>query len=349
MLPQAQVSAEGGQINSAYTDYRFGLSQSAVFPTVYAAQRNVLEGEWSIAVLSASLSKAELRRRVTELFYHHLLLREEEQLLRSTDTIYADFAGKARLRYKSGESNIAEKSSAEAQRSGIWLQLRALQNELALNSIRLQLLMNTALPYEPAQASLKYEPNAGLDSAAVSVHPALRIYKEQTVLAAALLKLERARLLPEMNIGYYNQSIRGMGADDNQYNAATRFHAMLVGVGIPIFSAAQRANVRAARTQVDISETAYQLRRLELQSEWNEAWTNYRSSLEMVAHIENSLLPNAQIIIETAGRQFSAGEINYLEWTILVNQAIQLRRDYLAALGRSNEAAIKITYLAYHE
>jgi cobalt-zinc-cadmium resistance protein CzcA len=348
-LPQTQFSVEAGQINSAYTDNRFGMSQSLAFPTVYAAQRKVLSAEWDAAVLSVTLSKVELRRRVTELFYHHLLLREEERMLLSADSVYADFVQKAALRFSKGESSIAEKSSAEAQRSGIWLQLKSLQNELALNRIRLQLLLNTDVAYEPASETLTFVPDFGPDTVDVASHPAVKAYEQQLRVAGAVLRLERARLLPDLSIGYYNQSIRGTGPDDRVYAATDRFHALQASLGIPIFTAAQRANIRAAKTQVSIAEAAYQQQSMALQSEWSEAKTSYRSSLEMVAHIEHSLLPNAQVIIETARRQFIAGEINYLEWTVLSNQVFQLRRDYIAALRRLNEAAIKLNYLAQHD
>jgi cobalt-zinc-cadmium resistance protein CzcA len=40
---------------------------------------------------------------------------------------------------------------------------------------------------------------------------------------------------------------------------------------------------------------------------------------------ESAELKNADVITETAKKQFLAGEINYLEFVILVNQAVTLK------------------------
>jgi cobalt-zinc-cadmium resistance protein CzcA len=43
-------------------------------------------------------------------------------------------------------------------------------------------------------------------------------------------------------------------------------------------------------------------------------------------------LKNAQLIFETANKQFSNGDINYLDWVMLTNQAINLQSNYMDAV-----------------
>jgi cobalt-zinc-cadmium resistance protein CzcA len=47
---------------------------------------------------------------------------------------------------------------------------------------------------------------------------------------------------------------------------------------------------------------------------------------------ETILLRNAEDILRTANQQFENGEVNYLEWVLLTNQAIAVRSAHLDAL-----------------
>ena len=60
-----------------------------------------------------------------------------------------------------------------------------------------------------------------------------------------------------------------------------------------------------------------------MQSEYLQAISNYNKHLETVNYYEDTALKNADIIIKTANLQFQNGEINYLEWVLLTNNAIK--------------------------
>ena len=65
----------------------------------------------------------------------------------------------------------------------------------------------------------------------------------------------------------------------------------------------------------------------------------------IVKELEEVALPNGLIIFETAQKQFINGDINYLEWAMLVNQSISIKSDYQDAILRLNESAINLSYL----
>ncbi|RZJ33840.1 MAG: efflux RND transporter permease subunit, partial [Chryseobacterium sp.] len=56
-IPQTGISADYGQINSAYRDMKFGVSQSIAFPTVYKRQKNLYTEEWKKSELNISLKE----------------------------------------------------------------------------------------------------------------------------------------------------------------------------------------------------------------------------------------------------------------------------------------------------
>jgi cobalt-zinc-cadmium resistance protein CzcA len=51
------------------------------------------------------------------------------------------------------------------------------------------------------------------------------------------------------------------------------------------------------------------------------------------------------LIFETAQKQFVNGDINYLDWAMLVNQSIAIQSNYQDAILKLNESAIELTYL----
>jgi hypothetical protein len=62
-----------------------------------------------------------------------------------------------------------------------------------------------------------------------------------------------------------------------------------------------------------------------LQNQRKKASGIYQANLDIVSRYESAELKNADVITETAKKQFLAGEINYLEFVILVNQAVTLK------------------------
>ena len=67
--------------------------------------------------------------------------------------------------------------------------------------------------------------------------------------------------------------------------------------------------------------------------------------MENVSYFEGTALKNSDLILTTANKQFSNGEINYLEWVLLVNQAITIQSDAIDAVRSLNESIIHINSL----
>ena len=59
-------------------------------------------------------------------------------------------------------------------------------------------------------------------------------------------------------------------------------------------------------------------------------------------YFETTALKNAEVITSTANKQFLGGDINYLEWVLLVNQAVNIQNDYIEAVKNRNSSIIEI-------
>jgi cobalt-zinc-cadmium resistance protein CzcA len=342
-IPKTEIAAETGHINSAYNDTRFGISQTIAFPSVYKKQKQVYIEEWKAAVVNNSLKEFELKKTVSHAFYNIVYLRQKENMLQKSDTLFREFLSRVSLRLRHGESNILEKATAENQLAAVALQLKQLKGEIEVSLLELQLLLNSEHKVEPYATEKKLQPYFLPES--IASNPELQLLQQQSKIAQAQAGLERANLMPNLTVAYFNNSFTGMGPDNVLYSSGDRFSSVQFGLGIPIFAGSQRARIKAAKSASEIAESEYSARLQAMQSSYNQLLSRYESLSEAVAYFENSGLANADIITETANVQFFNGEINYLDYVMLINQSVTIKNGYIEALRELNQCVIEINYI----
>lgn len=343
-LPQTNVSLGYGQINSIYNDNAIGVQQSLRFPTVYTRQKNVLNEEWKSSLIAVSLRQREVKKKVRETFCELLYLQKKIELLERSDSIFAGFLQSAELRLNKGESNAMEQSMAVVQRGQIGNQLREARNDQEIASIRFRLLLNSAVYYTPADPDYRMDEPMMADTSVVREHPAVKLLQQQERISLAKWRLEKTKFTPDLIASYNNMSMKGTGADDVYYTSSSRFQSFQVGIGIPLFFGAQSAHSKAQEAGWHWSKANYQQGVQELQANYRHSLLNYQKQKETVAYFEKTALKNAAVVLRTADAQFRNGSINYLEWVILMNQAIAIESEYLDAVRKLNTSAIELNY-----
>lgn len=344
-IPQANFLGEYGQINSIFNDTKFGIVQNINFPTVYVQQKALQQEVYKSSVLNMAFKKAEIKKQVSEVFYRLIYLQQKQKLLLKSDSIFTSFLEKENLRFAKGASNILEKTSAETQHGQINIQLNLLKSDMEILQLKFQVLLNTNTVFVPTAESPKLPFNGLTDSTGLLLHPTLQILNQQKEMALVNTRLEKSKLLPDLNFGYYNSSIKGIGADDVLYNRSKRFQSAQIGIGIPLFFQAQKAKIKSSKTLQFISENNYQIGLQNLNTEYQSSFKKYIMQLKIVNYFEDIALPNADIIIQTAHQKFTNGDINYLEWTMLLNNAIHLKSQYTEAVNELNLSVIQLNYL----
>ena len=344
-IPQTNLIGEYGQINSFYKDTKFGISQGISFPTVYAKQKSLQNENYKSSVLNIAVKEAELKKQVSNVFYLLVYLQQKQKILLQNDSVFASFLEKANLRFAKGESNVLEKTTAETQRGQIVIQLNQLKNDLEVLQLQFQLLLNTATMFVPSADDAKINFTASLDTTSIGKHPTLQVLQQQKNVAMVNTQLEKSKLLPNLNIGYSNMSIQGMGADNVLYPITTRFSLVQFGVGVPLFFGSQKAKINSSKTLELISENNYQLGLQTMKTEYQTVFKQYQMQLQTVKYFEETALKNASTITKTANDQFANGEINYLEWTMLINNAVSIQSNYTDAVKELNQTIIQLNYL----
>jgi cobalt-zinc-cadmium resistance protein CzcA len=348
-LPHTQVGAEYGNINSANNDTRFFISQSFALPVVYRRQRNWYVASEKSAAARVSMEQRELDKKVRTAFFSLVDLLERRRLLERLDSIYSHFLEAAALRLKTGEANVLEKNSAEAQVLQLRLQRQEVDADILREQQQLQWLLNTTDTLLPDYQELWFREALAPDSSWLPQHPALQYQQEQVNVADARVEMERSALSPEFSIGYSNQSIIGYqstnGVDEKYYDAGDRFGIYQLSVGLPLFTRASKARVRAMKVQSEIARLDMISTSRQLTTQWLQLTEDYKKFLRQISYYEQTGLQQAALMIANANLAFEKGAINYVEWTLLMSNAANIELGYLQAVRSLNQSIIELQYI----
>ena len=341
-IPSTIISGGFGQMNSSYIDNRFAIGQSFSLPIVYSNQKKLLTEEWKSVLLGVNIKEVELKKMITELYYSLIYLKAKEKLLLKSDTIYNNFFKKTEVRFSKGESNILEKTMAETQLSNLRLQLKQLNQEIAFLQAKFQLLLNVETKIEVEDALFYQSVVMGQNT--VEQHPNLKYIEQQKQLNTVNIALEKSKLLPEISVGAASTTMKGVGSDDIYYNRWKRFQSFDIGVGIPIFRKSQKAKIAANEFLGNVLNQELATEKQQLENHYQSLIFQYNASNEQIKSYEATVLPNANLIVDTATKQFNNGEINYLDWVILINQSIELKKNYIELVKVRNEYIVQLSY-----
>ncbi|HYM95380.1 MAG TPA: TolC family protein, partial [Chitinophagaceae bacterium] len=136
--------------------------------------------------------------------------------------------------------------------------------------------------------------------------------------------------------------MKGTGANNKTYNSVPQFQSVQVGLGIPIFTGGQKAKINAAKANEAIVANEYEVNVKNFETAYKTALFQYQKYSEAVQYFETTALKNADLITNTANKQFLGGDINYLEWVLLINQAVSIQSEYIEAVKNRNTTIIEI-------
>lgn len=344
-IPTTNVQAEYGQLNSSYNDTRYSISQELQFPTVYVRQKAVQNQAYQTSVLAAKLSESELKKQVTATYYELVYLQNKYELLNKMDSFFQKYLQQIQLRFDKGDINLLQKLATENQHAQLLLQLQTLLQDKEIALLNFNFLLNASNKYEPDLLQNKLNFTSLSETKNFSNHLQVQVLQHHVLTAQQQIKLQRAKLLPSLTLSFASMSMQGVGADNNYYSRATHFNALQVGLALPLFYGAQRAQISAAQKMQHITQLKMNQANEAITNEYAVLFTKLQAKQKAISYYETSALPNAQQIIQAANLQLSKGEISFIEFSLLMNQAIETQSKYSDILNEYNQTIIQLNYL----
>ncbi len=344
---KTSLETQYGQYNSFDNDIAFGLSQSFAFPTVYSKRSDLLEAETKGAELRMKITANGLAAQVKSLWCDLASLQDQRELLHYQDSIYEKFRVAAKVRFEAGETNQLEMVTVETQR----MEIRNLvvQNEADQRGIREQL---AAILNVPSNVEIDREQFAirdiSLDQVAgdsLAGNPMLNYIRQQIEIAENHQSLDKAKMLPDISLGYQNQSLQGFydrNGSIEYVGSDTRFQSVSVGIAIPLWFREHSRQIKSARLEQQAVQATYNQEWKNFQGRLSyliESYVKHKNTLE---YYEKNLLNQADLLLENVRLGYLHGEIGYVEFVQGINQALKIKSDYIRQIRLSNQSVIEL-------
>nr|WKN34931.1 CusA/CzcA family heavy metal efflux RND transporter [Tunicatimonas sp. TK19036] len=312
----------------------WGIEQSLAFPTVYAAQKSVYRSRYLMQQTQYDLKKREVVRGVAQAYDNIVYLQQKQAHFAYLDSLYQMFAHAAARRYELGETNYLEKLTAQARQSQLHTQLLQLSEEINAAYATLNQYVQADSGFRVAEQELKIQE---VEEEQWQSHPGYQYFQQQQQMAVAARRTEQQRLLPELQLGYFQGT--------NQGENAQIYQGYHLGISVPIFFNAQRARIQAAQLEMDQAdyEMANFHRQWEGRSEALKAeLRKYEQAIQYYRETGEEL---AGEIMNTAQKSYFNGEIDYFQYIQSLENARELELSYLENLHQYNQTVLEINYL----
>lgn len=333
-IPRTSLQYTRGQINSAFVDYSFEVTQNIDFPTLYSARGKLQDERIELSRISTDVTALELEGQVRSLYANLSYQNQRVDVYRSWEKQYERFAQVASKRYEAGETNLLEKTAAVTRFQEIGLLVRQAEAEQQAAARQFGLLIGVEAPV--VISAVSGNGNTVLADTALSADlPYLRFYEQQIKVNERSVSLAKQSFLPGFSAGYFNQQIDGTGG----------LYGFQVGVDFRLFFGAEKSRLESTRLGTEVARTEYAEQQLKFQMEIEAAQLRYRSSLVALDFFRNSALPNADQLSSTAKKSYEAGEIGYVEFIENMDKAFEIRLNFHDALDLAQQNLIKLNLL----
>ena len=186
------------------------------------------------------------------------------------------------------------------------------------------------------------------DSVVIAGNPTLGFAQHQVEVSKIETKLETSRTLPDLNFGYFSQTIQGeqqINGVPRIFGKADRFTGIQAGVSIPLWFTSNMAKIKASKWKEKIVQTNASEYAKSLQGNYNSLLGEYAKYSNSLEYYEKQALPEADLIIDQSTKSYKAGAMDYLEYVLSLGRATAIKQNYLETLNNFNQAIVSMDYL----
>lgn len=347
-LPKTNLNYSHGQLNSPVIDNRLGVTQNIPFPTTIKAQAKLLGEQQELSQKQLLTGQHQLKLQIQEEYTRLAYRHEITALLQRQDSIFRVLERAAEVKFRTGESGILEKTTAVTQRLEIQDRLRQNEAEIKMSLARLNSLIQAPEPLVFLPEKLNRNLNLEMNPAATLNHPLLAESAQRVNVAERERQLEKARMAPDISLGYFNQTLIGsyeMDGTMQSYGRSKRFQGIEAGVAVPLGFGAQAARVKAASLNRQIAETDLQNKQNQLRFQSDATRENNQRLRSSLAFYQEQVLVNARLAMSQADKAYRSGETGYLQYLQAADQVLRLQQNYLQLLLDYRLSVYQLEYL----
>jgi heavy metal efflux system protein len=312
----------------------WGVSQTFQFPTIYGAQRKVMQGKSQLSKDQYAMEQRMVTKEVNKVYNEIVYWQQMLENYNYLDSLYTSFELAANRRFEQGESNYLEKLTAEAKKKEISIQLNQIRESIQRNYIVFNQWLQSDSSFAVSDDQLVRIALIPLDTVA---HPTLNYYNDAMKLSNQTLVLEKQKLLPDLNASVFQGTNNGTGTQS--------YSGFQVGVAIPLWFGTQKSKIAAAKTESNIIESESNNYKIQLASKYEALQSDLRQYEAGIVYYETSGKRLSTETLFYANKAYQNGEINFLQYTQLLENAKTIESNYLKSLFQYNSTVLEANYL----
>lgn len=313
---------------------KIGISQSIAWPGLYAARKTYFKEQLKYAELNTDVLNAAIKRDVRTAYYQLWYLQDKQILFQRLDSIYSMLFKTTEVRVRAGDVAKLDQVAAEAKLRELQAFIEQNNKEMTVQQQQLMMLLNQndwLLPL--AEPLKKIEVELAENN---TVHPVIALQEQYVNIASSNIKVQKNTNKPEFSGRFFSQRL---------WSANDPFTGFSVMASFPIFGrGAYRNKVRAALAEKEMQEKTLSYQTQLFLTQRSSAVAEMEKNYALLNFYETSGLKQSEEIISAASLSYRAGEISFAELGQFLNQAIDIRQNYLDVLNQFNQSAIQFNY-----
>ncbi len=326
-MPETRVGVQYGQYNSYIkTDNALLISQEIPFPSKLGKGRALDRASAQRSKMELSLIQAKKIWELRDAYAKAQFWLNELKVIQTQDSLLVQLESYMQLRYKAGELSeydyLRVKGKLESNR------LEKLQVELQFKEIQQQtqslLFQSDSLVFVFSDSLPEWNVEAGVNSPDLALQEALMREAEKR------LSLSRQAFLPDLELGYTNQTLIGnplsSGVLGPLADANTRFQVFQAGVRIPLFFGSKSREIQARKLEADAEKLQFEFQQLR----WDQEYQRVVANLSLIQNHRQQLESSSQEVwskgVVALKNRLSSGNIRLGEYLLELQDLLQFQR-----------------------
>jgi cobalt-zinc-cadmium resistance protein CzcA len=315
---------------------KIGIGQSDIDIFGIPAKNNLADSRTQQAISGQYLTEYALARDVGIAWYNAAHAKQQWQLFKELDTLYADFQKAAELRYKTQATSKIEFLSASAKYKELQVNLKKAESTYLAT---LQILNQYLMFPNPVEVNVQ---NLGQNvfvavskTDSLNQSPLLDYYSTGIEVAEKTWKAEKANFLPKLDLGYKMQSVDGNSG----------FYGWEAGISLPLAFFSQSGKTKASKIDFQIANRQFEQMELELKAGYNQQLSRYLTLQQVIDYYQKEALPLADEQIQASNLAYRLGSIDYVQFIQNTEAAIRTKQDFLTQQAEYFELSAQLKYL----
>lgn len=351
-IPKTNVNLMVGQYNSFYRkDNNITVVQTIPFPTVFSAERRVGEAksEQAAVISFSTLKEIVLNVQIAYdniQFYHAM-----GKLLNMQDSLLGQLEEKTQARLKVQDITKLDAVLIQTKRKENKYEMQLNDTRLNAEIARLKYLIGGEGNFISTEAYNPRKFSVQLDTTQLDKHPSVHYFEAQQAILEAEKKALLARTLPDISVGYVNQTLVGthsVNGTDVSFTAADRFQAGQIGLQIPLFFGAAKRKSAVLSYTMQQNSINRENASLNLHTSYQQKVKMYETLLRSFELYATQLLPQTAIMKSQSNILLETGDISMIDYLQTEQRIVQIKLTHLQLINELNQTVFELNWFTQY-